>query len=331
MRLNCIFTFLTENATKINENFAAKPIVSNFVGQTAAKNPNEFVWNGESTILLVNFTDDKKYVLSSNPQGTATMQNFLVPISTSTPNINAIVKKINLSPQIQQPTPPPPPVSLHLTQITAPKIISSRNKQPHANSRTQNMLEQQQQQQQQQSQQQMLPSINTAITMPNSTNHTLHNATNLNNVLMSNVSATLPFNTTPVKKEFSLFDSSTATDSTMIPNDLLLSANAMDTLSPMPQSNCDDSCNSFDLFLSEAAQSHSDAADKMQEPHHDKSMSMDIKKELMNSSTNDACSVDLKTFDDIELMELMGQQLDMDISDDSCHPMTGIKDELNDR
>lgn len=311
----------------MNENFAPKPVVSsNFVGQPA-KNPNEFVWNGESTILLVNFPDDKKYVLSSNPQGATTMQNFLVPITTNSPNINAIVKKINLSTPIQPP-PPPPPVSLHLTQIAAPKISSHPITKQHNANKMQNILEQQQ------PQQQTLPSINTAISMGNSSDHALHNATNLNNVLMNNVAATLPFNATPtIKKEFSLFDSSSASDSNMIPNDLLLSANAMDTLSPMPQSNCEDSCNSFDLFLSEAAQSHSDA-NKMQD--HDKSMSMDVKKEpsmvqSMSTSANDACSVDLKTFDDLELMELMGQQLDMDISDDSCHPMTGIKDEMSDR
>lgn len=327
-----MFFFLTENAVKMNENFVSKPVIStNFVGQTA-KNPNEFVWNGESTILLVNFPDDKKYVLSSNPPGTATMQNFLVPISANSPNINAIVKKINLSTQTQPP-PPPPPVSLHLTQITAPKVSShpmNVNTKQHNANKMQSIH--QHQQQQSRSQPQTLPSINSAISLGNSSNHALHNAMNVNNIVMNNVAATLPFNTTPiVKKEYSLFDSTTASDSNMIPNDLLLSANAMDTLSPMPQSNCDDSCNSFDLFLSEAAQSHSDAS-KLQDHSHDKSMCMDVKKEpSMVVSTNDSCSVDLKTFDDLELMELMGQQLDMDISDDSCHPMTGIKDELCDR
>lgn len=330
-----------ENAVKINESIPKPVISTNFIGQTA-KNPNEFVWNGESTILLVNFPDDKKYVLSSNPQGTATMQNFLVPISTHSPNINAIVKKINLSTtQIQPPPPPPPaPVSLHLTQITAPKVSShpmnvNANKHLNVTKMHHNHLIGQQQQPQHQ---QPLPSMNTAITMINSNDHSLHNAANLNNVLLNNVSATLPFNTQPaqVKKEFSLFDAQSASDSTMIPNDLLLSANAMDTMSPMQQSNCEDSCNSFDLFLSEAAQSHSDAA-KMQEQHHDKVTLMDVKKEpsmvhSMTTTASDPCSVDLKTtFDDLELMELMGQQLDMDISDDSCHPMTGIKDELNDR
>lgn len=105
---------------KLNENFTQKPITTNFVGQQT-KNPNEFIWNGESTILLVNFPDDKKYVLSSNPQ-TATMQNIIVPISTGPQNINTIVKKINLSSQIQSstvPPPPPLPVNLHLTQISA--------------------------------------------------------------------------------------------------------------------------------------------------------------------------------------------------------------------
>lgn len=297
------------------------------------------MWNGESTILLVNFPDDKKYVLSSNPQGTTTMQNFLVPISTNSPNINAIVKKII------QPPPPPPPVSLHLTQITAPKISSrSMNvdtiKSRNAN-KMQNRLEQHQQHQQQQqhhqsqSQSQTLPSMNTAITMANSADHGMHT---LNNVVLNNMATTHPFNgATTVKKEFTLFDATSSADSTMIPNDLLLSANAMDTLSPMPQSNCDDSCNSFDLFLSEAAQSHSDA-NKLQHHLHDKSLNMDIKKELSvvqngPSSQNDVCPVDLKTFDDLELMELMGQQLDMDISsdisDDSCQPMVGIKHELN--
>lgn len=341
--------FVAENAVKINqETITPKPVIStNFIGQTA-KNPNEFVWNGESTILLVNFPDDKKYVLSSNPQATTTtMQNFLVPITTTSPNINAIVKKINLSTQIQQqqqqlqpPPPPPPPVSLHLTQIAAPKISShamnvNANKSLNVN-KLQNMLGQQQQQQHQ-----TLPNINGAITLVNSANHSLHNSPNQpsNNILLNNVSTTLPFNVQPsasIKKEYSLFDasSSSGTDSTMIPNDLLLSANAMDTMSPMQQSNCEDSCNSFDLFLSEAAQSHSDAA-KMHD-QHDKVSAMNVKKEPSSmvpsmGTSIDPCNVDLKTFDDLELMELMSQQLDMDISDDSCQPMTGIKDELIDR
>lgn len=339
--------FLLENVVKINqETITSKPVIStNFIGQPA-KNSNEFVWNGESTILLVNFPDDKKYVLSSNPQATTTMQNFLVPISTNSSNINAIVKKINLNAQIQQqqqpppPPPPPAPVNLHLTQITAPKISShpmnvNANKSINVN-KLQNMLGQQQQQQQQHQQHQTLPSINSAITMVNSGNHSLHNSSNPNNVLLNNVSTALPFNVQPsasIKKEYSLFDASSASDSTMIPNDLLLSANAMDTMSPMQQSNCEDSCNSFDLFLSEAAQSHSDAA-KMHN-QHDKVNTMNVKKEpsmVPNMSTSvDPCNVDLKTFDDLELMELMSQQLDMDISDDSCQPMTGIKDELIDR
>lgn len=341
--------FVAENAMKINqETIAPKPVIStNFIGQTT-KNPNEFVWNGESTILLVNFPDDKKYVLSSNPQATTTtMQNFLVPITTNSSNINAIVKKINLSAQIQQqqqlqpppPPPPPAPVNMHLTQIAAPKISShamnvNANKSLNVN-KLQNVLGQQQQHQ-------ALPSINGPITLVNSANHSLHNSSNQpsNNILLNNVATTLPFNVQPsasIKKEYSLFDaasSSSNTDSTMIPNDLLLSANAMDTMSPMQQSNCEDSCNSFDLFLSEAAQSHSDAA-KMQD-QHDKVSAMNVKKEpssmLPSMSTSiDPCNVDLKTFDDLELMELMSQQLDMDISDDSCQPMTGIKDELIDR
>lgn len=299
-----------ENVVKIQENFTAKPIISsNFVGQPA-KNPNEFVWNGESTILLVNFPDDKKYVLSSNPQ-TGTMQNFLVPITTTAPNINAIVKKINLSSQVQS---PPPPVSLNLTQITPSKMSShpmSVDKQPN---KIPNILEHPR-----------LPSMNTAITMDNSSEHALHSA-NLNNVMLNNVADTIPFNTPSiVKKEYSLFDAAPSSDATM--NDLLLSANAMDTLSPMPQA--DDSCNSFDLFLSEAAQSHNEVAKQS-----DHKMGMSVKKEpslMQPLSTSDTCPVDLKTFDDLELMELMGQQLDMDISDDSCQPMTGIKDDMCDR
>lgn len=337
---------------KINqETITPKPVIStNFIGQSA-KAPNEFVWNGESTILLVNFPDDKKYVLSSNPQATtATMQNFLVPITTNSSNINAIVKKINLSAQIQQqqqqqiqpppPPPPPAPTNLHLTQISAPKSSSHpmnvnviANKSLNVN-KLQNVLGQQQQQQHQ-----TLPSINSAITMVNAANQSLHNSSNQpsNDILLNNVSTTHPFNVQPsasIKKEYSLFDasSSSATDSTMIPNDLLLSANAMDTMSPMQQH--DDSCNSFDLFLSEAAQSHSDAA-KLQD-QHDKVSAMNVKKEPSTmvpsmSTSVDPCNVDLKTFDDLELMELMSQQLDMDISDDSCQPMTGIKDELIDR
>lgn len=320
------------------ESSIPKPVIStNFIGQTA-KNPNEFVWNGESTILLVNFPDDKKYVLSSNPQAATPMQNFLVPISANSSNLNAIVKKINLSAQIQQPPPPPPlpaPVSLHLTQIAAPKMSSNVNATKSLSvNKLPNMLGHQQPQQQQ-----TLPSINSAIAVVNSMNSRQQNASNSNSILLNNVSSTLPFSVqapASIKKEYALnalFDASSAPDSTMIPNDLLLSANAMDTMSPMQQSNCEDSCNSFDLFLSEAAQSHSDAA-KMQ-AQHDKVDLMDVKKEPTMapnmSTTVDACNVDLKTFDDLELMELMSQQLDMDISDDSCQPMTGIKNELIER
>lgn len=345
-------TFQLENAVKINQEIitSPKPIISsNFLGQTA-KNPNEFVWNGESTILLVNFPDDKKYVLSSggsNSQATATaMQNFLVPISTSSSNLNAIVKKINLGTQLQPqqpPPPPPPPVSLHLTQIAAPKISSHQMNVNANKSRNVSKMAPPPPHQHQ-----TLPSINSAVTVVNSTpptNHqALHNSSHPHNVLLNNVSATVPFaNIQPsvasVKKEYSLYDasSSSAADTSMIPNDLLLSANAMDTMSPMQQSNCEDSCNSFDLFLSEAAQSHSDIV-KMHD-HNDKCVTaMNVKKEptttmlpSMSTSVIDPCNMDLKTFDDIELMELMSQQLDMDISDDSCHPMTGIKDELIDR
>lgn len=279
---------------------------SNFIGQPG-KNPNEFVWNGESTILLVNFPDDKKFVLSNNPQ-TATMQNVLVPISTTAQNINAIIKKM----------PPPPPSNLHLTQITSPKVSShSINIIDNQQTNSINIHQQpaQSQSKTQPQHQQTLPSIS--------------------KVMLNNVTTSLPFSSPSlIKKEYSLFDPTLASNSNtnnfnMIPNNLLLNPTDMDTMSPMQQSNCDDSCNSFDLFLNETAQSHSGPS-KMDEQYSTKelnAMNETIKKEpcQMTVSNDDHCPVDLKAFDDLELMEL-AHQLDMDISDDSCQP---IKEELH--
>lgn len=100
-----------------NDTMATKPIV-NFMPQTA-KNPNEIMWN-ESTILLVKFPDDKKYVLSTNPQ-TARLENIILPISTATASshINTIVKKLNTSPQIQQTTMASPLLNVQLAQLAA--------------------------------------------------------------------------------------------------------------------------------------------------------------------------------------------------------------------
>lgn len=303
----------SENSIKANDQtFVPKP-TSNFIGQPA-KNPNEFVWNGESTILLVNFPDDKKYMLSNNPQ-TATMQNILVPISTTAQNINAIIKKM-----------PPPPTNLHLTQIASPKVSSHSinvidNQQTNLiNKHQQPAQSQLRSQSQSQSQhQQTLPSIS--------------------NVMLNNVTTSLPFSSPSlIKKEYSLFDPTLASNSNtnnfnMIPNNLLLNPTEMDTMSPMQQSNCDDSCNSFDLFLNETAQSHNGPT-KMNEQYLTKELNAlneTIKKEpcqmsqQMTVSNDDPCPVDLKAFDDLELMEL-AHQLDMDISDDSCQP---IKEELH--
>lgn len=100
-----------------SDTMTTKPIV-NFVPH-GTKHGNEIVWN-ESTILLVKFPDDKKYVLSTNPQ-TARMENIILPIATSaaSPNINKIVKKLNIGPQMQQSAVSSPPLNLQLAQIAA--------------------------------------------------------------------------------------------------------------------------------------------------------------------------------------------------------------------
>lgn len=317
-----------ENQIKVSEAFAAKP-KANFIG-TNAKNPNEFVWNGESTFLLVNIPDDKKYLLSNNSQ-TSTMPNILVPISATPQNMNAIMKKVNLNAHTQQamPIPPPPPPINFLTQLSSPKV-SSHSMNIDANNVSNKFANDR---------------INLDVSAQSIANSNqnivepLQRLPSINNVMLNNVTTTIPFSLSkPVKKEFPMFGSMQSTDASTsnfsIPSDLMLNSNAMDTMSPMQQSNCDDSCNSFDLFLSEAAQSHSDT----HKSHESKDTPMDIvvKKEpstlqqTMNGpTTSDNCNVDLKSFDDLELMELMGQQLDMDISDDSCHPMNNIKNELN--
>lgn len=253
-------------------------------------------------------------MLSNNPQ-TATMQNILVPFSTTPQNINAIIKKM-----------PPPPTNLHLTQIASPKV-SSHSINVIDNQQTQ-PINKHTQQNNPQTIQQVQPSPQIQQTLPS-----------ISNVMLNNVTKTLPFSSPSlIKKEYSLFDPTFASNSNtnnfnMIPNNLLLNPTEMDTISPMQQSNCDDSCNSFDLFLNETAQSHSGPS-KMDEQYSTKelnAMNETIKKEpcqmsqQMTVSNDDPCPVDLKAFDDLELMEL-AHQLDMDISDDSCQP---IKEELH--
>lgn len=104
-----------------SDTMTTKPIV-NFVPH-GTKHGNEIVWN-ESTILLVKFPDDKKYVLSTNPQ-TARMENLILPIATSaaSPNINTIVKKLNIGPHMQQSAVASPPLNLQLAQIAAQVVV----------------------------------------------------------------------------------------------------------------------------------------------------------------------------------------------------------------
>lgn len=116
--------FSADNIMQCSDMMATKPCAATNFAPHTAKNPNEIVWN-ESTILLVKFPDDKKYVLSTNPQ-TARMENIIVPITTTTTpqNINTFVKKLNGSSQIQQ-SMATPPLNLQLTQIAAPVRIMS--------------------------------------------------------------------------------------------------------------------------------------------------------------------------------------------------------------
>lgn len=92
-------------------------------------------------------------------------------------------------------------------------------------------------------------------------------------------------------------------------NLMLNSSNGGNVLSPMQHSNCDESTN-YDMLMAHAMHSN------------------DVKPSTLPSDQRMSEKIALNSCNDnidFELLELLGQQLDMDITDDSCHPMNDDK------
>lgn len=110
---------------------------------------------------------------------------------------------------------------------------------------------------------------------------------------------------------------------------LLPSLDNVEMLSPM-QPDCDNSVSSFDMFLEQQEQQHLHAEDNDDESHlkqnddddqHYHSNHEDNKQEL-HDRLHDQMLQQQQQHDDLELMELMGQQLDMDMTDEPQFALT---------
>lgn len=280
-----------------------------FMNHLNPKNGPELIWNGESTLLLVNFPDDKKILLPNNG-----MRNIFVPLTTSQ-NVDAILKKVSLGAQLHQPQ------QSTTVQLTSPMPKLSSHLHSHIQSSPIKIEKFQE-----------IP-----VAQVTSPTHQLINcnSTGMVDILVDGrqLSVQSPFGlatktnaqpcngNVPSPQPPQLVTASTAHTTQSAspvspanaskllsnefngahPSDMLLNGNMNNELSAVRcHSNCDDMfLKQTDIFLNNPDQI------EMKQP----------KKESMEHESN---TIDMKTFDDLELMELMGQQLDMDIGDDSC-------------
>lgn len=275
-----------------------------FINHLNHKNGTELIWNGESTLLLVNFPDDKKFLVPNNA-----MRNIFVPF-TASQNMDTILKKVNLGAQLQQQPQtvqltPMPKLSSHLqhpSQTDTPIKVEKFHDNPAT---------------------QVTPTHQLI-----GCNHspTVANLTGMVDILVDGqqLSMQTPFALTT--KNIGIAGPASTTpkpvggDFGVIPSDMLLSSNMDSDISPMRcHSTCDDMyLNETDIFLNDTGRNGAASQKILQQLQHQHRNGI-IKKESTEHDNN--AIVDMKSFDDLELMELMGQQLDMDISDDSCQPV----------
>lgn len=292
-----------------------------FVNHLNPKNGPELIWNGESTLLLVNFPDDKKFLVPNNA-----MRNIFVPFAASQ-NMDAILKKVNLAAQIQhQPT---------TVQLTSMPKLSSHLQQPIQTGSPIKI--------------EKFHEIPAGHVTPThqliGCNHSpaVANLTGMVDILVDGhqLSVQAPFGLaaksnshtgTHITGSPSMMTTSSTTavpptkpagnDFSVIPSDMMLNSNMDSDISPMRcHSTCDDMyLNEADVFLNGASRNDATSQKLAQQQQHQRNGI--VKKESTEHDNN--AMVDMKSFDDLELMELMGQQLDMDISDDTCPPITNM-------
>lgn len=291
-----------------------------YVNHLNQKNGPELIWNGESTLLLVNFPDDKKFLVPNNA-----MRNIFVPF-TATQNVDAILKKVNLGAQLQ-----PHTAAVQLTSL--PKL-SSHLQSPIQTSGSPIKVEKFHD---------MPVAQGTSTHQLIGRNHSpaVANLTGMVDILVdgqqlsvqtpfSLAAKTEPHNCNGVAGSPSMTSTSTpATKSSdfshVIPSDMMLNANMDSDISPMRgHSICDDMyLNETDIFLNDTGRN--DAASQKMLQQQQQPQPPDQSHHLRNGIVKkEATEHDNNAFDDLELMELMGQQLDMDISDDSCQPISNM-------
>lgn len=252
----------------------------------------ELIWTGEPTLLLVNFSDDKKFLLPNN-----SVPNILVPISGAQ-NMGDIMKKVNMVSQVQQPN------NVHAqklpainNQFNAAHQINQYNPRKDASKE--------------------IHSIN-GISNPvlvncNAVNNAKGPGDHKPDVNM--------FGGNGIKREPNHFNG-------MSPS-LVPSTDITNAISPMQQSNCDS--NSYDMLLNNAVNNmpKSGNVSKMDKLLSDKNAynnySMGKKDEVMPSTSQLPPASHFNDNLDVDLMELIGQQLDMDISEDTCQQMNDDK------
>lgn len=262
-----------------------------FINHLNHKSGTELIWNGESTLLLVNFPDDKKFLVPNNA-----MRNIFVPF-TATQNMDAILKKVNLGAQLQQ-----QPQTVQLTSV--PKLSSHLQHPTHTDAPIKV---------------EKFHDIPAAQVTPTH----VGNLPGMVDILVDGQQLSMQTPYTLSTKSNGIAGPPSTTpkpvggDFGVIPSDMMLSSNMDSDISPMRcHSTCDDMyLNEADIFLNDTGRNGA-ASHKMLQQSHRNGM---IKKESTEHDNNGI--VDMKSFDDLELMELMGQQLDMDISDDSCQPV----------
>lgn len=297
--------------------------------QTAAQlTSKKLVWSGEPTLFLVGLQDNKRIIngLQQHPKASATsIPSILVPISSGC---------------APPPPPPLPPLSpmIQISQAVLPNhikvdIMKPSLQPPQYEEATRQLDKTKKNVGKNNVKSQVMTDVLEILIKHGELPET---------AVFDPTTPTPPNNLPPGPPQKMTFQQSKFPMSHAMPTKLLLTAaqaaQNVEMLSPVHPDCSDSSVNSFDLFLEQQEKQVSEQLQQDEQQQQQQQSYIQQQNDLLEfqqhqqqllqqqqgldklDSQTSSGNVDLKPFDDLEFMELMGHQLDMDMGDETCHP-----------